>query len=148
LQILGLAVLLVGARQAVDLTSAAAYVYPDFDFGQFWFVLLLFFSSIVFVAILAVVRLYRKRFVEAVALLAILCAPFMRSTSTIGNSESTSWNISRQYRPIAIHHPNIAFSTGEIKIPMRWAAASFSKPLFMTSPTKSRDPHQNGLSAD
>jgi hypothetical protein len=77
IQILGLGALLVGTRLAVDLTSAAAYVYPDFDFGQFWPAFLLFLASLVFVAILAVVRLYRKRFVEGLALLAVLCVPFL-----------------------------------------------------------------------
>jgi hypothetical protein len=76
IQILALGAFLVGARLAVDLTSAAAYVYPEHDFGQFWFALLLFLASLLAVAILAIVCLFRKRFIEGIALLAILCAPF------------------------------------------------------------------------
>jgi hypothetical protein len=77
IQILGLGVLLVGTRLAVDLTSAAAYVYPSFDFGQFWFAFLLFLASLVFVAILAIIRLFRRRLAEGIALLAVLCVPFL-----------------------------------------------------------------------
>lgn len=77
IQILGLGALLVGTRLAVDLTSAAAYVYPDFDFGQFWLAFLLFLASLVFVTILAIVCLFRRRFIEGLALLAALCAPFV-----------------------------------------------------------------------
>lgn len=77
IQILALGALLVGTRLAVDLTSAAAYVYPDSDFGQFWLAFLLFLASLVFVAILAAVRLYRRRFVEGLVLLVVFCAPFL-----------------------------------------------------------------------
>lgn len=77
IQILVLCALLVGSRLAVDFTSAAAYVYPDLDFGQFWLALLLFLASLVFVAILAIVRLFGRRFIEGLALLVAFCAPFL-----------------------------------------------------------------------
>jgi hypothetical protein len=77
IQILALGALLVGIRLAVDLTSAAAHVYPDLDFGQFWLAFLLFLASLVFVAVLAIVGLFRKRFGEGLALLAAFCAPFL-----------------------------------------------------------------------
>ncbi len=76
IQVLAVAVLLIGARLAVDFTSAAAYVYPDFDFGQFWIALLLFLVSLVFVATLTVIRLFQRRFIEALLLFAVLCVPF------------------------------------------------------------------------
>jgi uncharacterized membrane protein len=77
IQILALGALFVGARLAVDLTSAAAYVYPEYDFGQFWFAFLLFLVSLVFIATLAIVRLFRRRFLEGLALIAVLCVPFL-----------------------------------------------------------------------
>ena len=76
-QILALGALLLGVRLAVDLTSGAAYVYPEYDFGQFWVASLLFLASLLFVAVLCIVRLFRKRFIEALALLAVLCAPLL-----------------------------------------------------------------------
>jgi hypothetical protein len=76
IQILALGALLLGARLAVDLTSAAAYVYPEYDFGQFWFALLLFLASLLFVAVLAIVRLFRRWFIEGLVLLVVLCVPF------------------------------------------------------------------------
>jgi hypothetical protein len=75
-QIVAVAALLIGARLATDLTSAAAYVYPDFDFGQFWVALLLFLVSLLFAAILAVVRLFQRRFIESLVLFVVLFAPF------------------------------------------------------------------------
>jgi hypothetical protein len=77
IQILVLGALLIGLRLAVDLTSAAAYVYPEYDFGQFWFAFLSFLASLLFVAIFAIVRLFRRRFIEGLALIAVLCAPFL-----------------------------------------------------------------------
>jgi uncharacterized membrane protein len=76
IQILALGALLLGARLAVDLTSAAAYVYPEYDFGQFWLALLLFLASLLFIAVLAIVRLFRRRFIEGLVLLVVLCIPF------------------------------------------------------------------------
>jgi uncharacterized membrane protein len=76
IQIFAVAALLIGARLATDLTSAAAYVYPDFDFGQFWIAFLFFLLSLLFAAILALVRLFQKRFVEALVLVVVLCVPF------------------------------------------------------------------------
>lgn len=76
IQIFALAALLICARLAVDLTSAAAYVYPDFDFGQFWLALLFFLATLLFVAILAVVRLFQRRFIDGLVLFAFLCVPF------------------------------------------------------------------------
>jgi hypothetical protein len=76
-QILAVAALLIGARLAVDFTSAASYVYPNFDFGQFWVALLLFIGLLLFTPILAVVRLFQRRFIEALSLFAVLCIPFL-----------------------------------------------------------------------
>jgi hypothetical protein len=76
IQILAVGALLIGARLAADFTSAAAYVYPEYDFGQFWFAFLLFLVSLLFVAILAIVRLFQRRFIEGLALFAFLCVPF------------------------------------------------------------------------
>ncbi len=77
IQLLALGALLLGVRLAVDLTSAAAYAYPEYDFGQFWFAFLLFLTLLLFVAGFAIVRFFRKRFIEGLALLAIFCAPFL-----------------------------------------------------------------------
>jgi hypothetical protein len=76
IQLFAVAALLIGARLATDLSSAAAYVYPEFDFGQFWAALLLFLVSLLFAAILAVIRLFQRRFIEALVLFVVLCVPF------------------------------------------------------------------------
>ncbi|WP_375415512.1 hypothetical protein [uncultured Bradyrhizobium sp.] len=76
IRILGLGALLVGARLAVDFTSAAAYVYPEYDFGQFWLAFLLFIGSLLVVVILAFVRFFQRRFIESLIVLALLCMPF------------------------------------------------------------------------
>lgn len=76
IHILAVAALLAGARFIVDLTSAAAYVYPDFDFGQFWIALFILLIALVFVIVLAVVRLFQRRFIEGLALFAVLYVPF------------------------------------------------------------------------
>jgi hypothetical protein len=76
IQILALGALLLGARLVVDLTSAAAYVYPEYDFGQFWLALLLFLGSLLSIAVLAIVRLFRRRFIEGLVLFIVLCIPF------------------------------------------------------------------------
>jgi hypothetical protein len=76
IQLFAVAALLIGARLATDLSSAAAYVYPDFDFGQFWIALSLFLVSLLFAAILVVVRLFQRRFIEALVLFVVLCVPF------------------------------------------------------------------------
>jgi hypothetical protein len=77
IQIFAVAALLIGARLATDLTSAAAYVYPDFDFGQFWVALLLFLVTLLVAVILAVVRLFQRRFIEAMVLFVVFCIPFI-----------------------------------------------------------------------
>ena len=76
IQLFAVAALLIGARLAIDFSSAAGYVYPDFDFGQFWIALLLFLLLLLFAASLAIVRVFQKRFIEALLLFVVLCVPF------------------------------------------------------------------------
>lgn len=76
IQIFAVAALLICGRLVVDLTSAATYVYPEYDFGQFWLAFVIFLISLLFAAVLAAVRVFQKRFIEGLALFVILCAPF------------------------------------------------------------------------
>ena len=68
--------LLVIARLAVDFTAAAAYVFPEFDVGQKDIAFVIFILAVPCVLILALVRLFQKRLVEAGGLLIICCLPF------------------------------------------------------------------------
>jgi hypothetical protein len=76
IQIFSVAALLICGRLAVDFTSAAAYVYPEYDFGQFWLASALFLILLLFAAVLAAVRVFQKRFIEGLVLFVILSAPF------------------------------------------------------------------------
>jgi hypothetical protein len=80
------------ARVAFDLTSAAAYVYPEFDFGQSGVALVIFVVGLACVLILALARLYQMRFFEGVALLFICYAPL-----------SFDDTINRQFWKFSIH---------------------------------------------
>jgi hypothetical protein len=76
IRILAAAALLIGARLAIDFSAAAAYVYPEYDFGQFWFAFLLLIVSLVFVLVVAIRRLFEKQYFESLVLLLILASPF------------------------------------------------------------------------
>ena len=76
IEILAAAALLVGTRLLADITSAAVYVYPDYDFGQSGFAFLLFLIALPIVFVFAMVRLYQRRFIEGAMLLALLYIPF------------------------------------------------------------------------
>jgi hypothetical protein len=75
-EIIVAASILIFARLAFDFTSAAAYVYPEFDFGQSGIAFVIFLVAVPRVLIFALVRLFQKHFVEAVALLIVCCIPF------------------------------------------------------------------------
>lgn len=77
IQVLIVAALLGVARLSFDFTSAAVYVYPKLEFGQSVFSFIFFGLSLLFVVILAVVRLVRRRVIEAVLLLLLCCISLM-----------------------------------------------------------------------
>ena len=81
-RISAIAAILIGARLAFDFTSAAAYVYPDFDFGQSGIVFAVFIVALLCVLIFALVRILRKRFIEGIALLIVCYAPFSFNDTT------------------------------------------------------------------
>jgi hypothetical protein len=76
MRISAVAALLISARLAFDFTSAAAYVYPDLDFGQNGIAFAVFIVALLCVLIFALVRIFRKRFIEGIVLLIICYAPF------------------------------------------------------------------------
>jgi uncharacterized membrane protein len=71
------AALLISVRVALDFSVASAYVYPEYDFGQFWFAFLTFIASLVFVFAIALRRLLQKRFFDGLVLLVVLGCPFL-----------------------------------------------------------------------
>lgn len=74
--LLGVAAIPISARLVFDLTSAAAYVYPEFDFGQNGIAFVIFIVAVPGVLALAVVRLFQKRLVEAGSLVIVCYFPF------------------------------------------------------------------------
>jgi hypothetical protein len=92
IQILAAAVVLIIARLAFDFTSAAAYVYPELDFGQNGIAFAIFIAALLCALIFALVRFLRKRFIEGIALLIICYAPFSFDDTT-----------SRQFWKFRIH---------------------------------------------
>jgi len=76
IRLLAVAALLTIARLVFDLTSAAAYVYPEFDFGQNGIAFVILILAVPSVLVLALVRLFQKRFVEAGGLVIICYFPF------------------------------------------------------------------------
>ena len=76
IQIIAVFVVMLAARLAFDFTSAAAYVYPQFEFGQNIIAFVTLVVSISCVLILALVRLLKRRLLEGVALLIISGLPF------------------------------------------------------------------------
>jgi hypothetical protein len=82
IQTLAAAAVLIVARLAFDFSSAAAYVYPDFDFGQNGIAFAIFIAAFLCVLIFALVRIFRKRFIEGIALLIICFAPFSFNDTT------------------------------------------------------------------
>jgi energy-coupling factor transporter transmembrane protein EcfT len=76
IQILAASALLIGVRLAIDFIAAAAYVYPEYDFGQFWLAFLIFIVSLILVFVVAIRRLFQKRIFESIAFFAILVGPF------------------------------------------------------------------------
>ncbi len=76
IRILAVAATIVTARLTFDLTSAAAYVYPQFDFGQNSIAFVTLLVAISCVLIFALDRLLKKRLLEGVTLLIICWFPF------------------------------------------------------------------------
>jgi hypothetical protein len=76
LQIFLTAGLLIAARLAFDIASAAAYAHPESDFGQSIVALIFFGLSLLFAFFLAIVRFLQRRLFEGAALMVVLCAPF------------------------------------------------------------------------
>jgi hypothetical protein len=76
IQLLAVAAVIIIARLLFDLTSALAYVYPEFDFGQNSVAFVFLIIAIACVLIFAVVRIFQKRFIEGVTLLVICWLPF------------------------------------------------------------------------
>lgn len=82
IRISAIAAILISARLAFDFTSAAAYVYPDFDLGQNGIAFAVFIIALLCVLIFALVRIFRKRFIEGIALLIVCYAPFSFNDTT------------------------------------------------------------------
>jgi hypothetical protein len=76
IQILAVAAAIIVARLAFDLASAAAYVYPEFDFGQSGAAFVTLFVGVSWVLILALIRLCQRRLVEGAVLLIVCYIPF------------------------------------------------------------------------
>jgi hypothetical protein len=68
--------ILIIARLVFDLASAAAYVYPELDFGQNGVAFFIFIVTVPCVLIFGLVRLFQRRILEGVALLIICYVPF------------------------------------------------------------------------
>ncbi|MEO6381034.1 MAG: hypothetical protein ABIO35_03295 [Nitrobacter sp.] len=75
-KLLAVATSLITARLVFDFTSAAAYVYPELDFGQNGIAFVIFVLAVLGVLVLAFLRLFQKRLVEAGGLLIICHFPF------------------------------------------------------------------------
>jgi hypothetical protein len=76
IQILAVAAAIIVARLALDLASAAVYVYPEFDFGQSGVALIALFVAVSWVLTLALIRLCQRRLVEGAVLLIVCYIPF------------------------------------------------------------------------
>ena len=77
IRLLAVAAFPVGARLAFDVASAAAYVYPEFDFGQKFIAFMIFILAVPSVLLLALVRLSQRRLVDAGGLMIVCCLPFL-----------------------------------------------------------------------
>jgi hypothetical protein len=105
IQILAAAAAIIVARLAFDFASAAAYVYPEFDFGQSGVAFVTFFVAVSCVLILAMVRLFQRRLVEGAALLIICYIPF--SFDDTINREFWKFRVHRsEYQAIAQTDPS------------------------------------------
>ena len=62
IRLLAAAAFLIIARLVFDLTSATAYAYPEFDFGQNGIAFVVFILAVPAVLVLALVRLFQRRF--------------------------------------------------------------------------------------
>jgi hypothetical protein len=76
IQTLAVAATIIIVRLLFDLTSALAYVYPEFDFGQNSIAFVFLLVAVACVLTFAVVRIFQKRFVEGVTLLIVCWFPF------------------------------------------------------------------------
>jgi hypothetical protein len=76
IKIIGVAALLAGARVAHDLAVAAAFAYPEYDFGQRGFAFFAVLAALIFTFVLAGIRAVQHRPIETLALLALLLLPF------------------------------------------------------------------------
>ena len=96
---------MIVARLAFDLTSAAAYVYPEFDFGQNRLAFIIFIAAVLCAPIFVVVRLFQGRLVEGAALLMICYIPF--SFNDTINREFWKFQIHRsEYQAIVQADPS------------------------------------------
>jgi hypothetical protein len=76
IEIFAVAAILIVAWLTVDLTSAAAYVYPEFDFRQNVIAFVILIVAVLCVLIFALVRLFQRRLLEGFVLLIICYVPF------------------------------------------------------------------------
>lgn len=76
MRLLAVAAFLIIARLVFDFTSAAAYVYSEFDFGQNGIAFVVFILAVAGVLALAMVRISQKRFVQAGGLVISCYFPF------------------------------------------------------------------------
>jgi len=77
IQILALAALLITARLSFDLLSLIGFIYRDSSSGLLLIAIGIVGASLLFVIILAIVRLIQKRFVLGLVLLGLCCIPFL-----------------------------------------------------------------------
>ncbi len=77
MQILALAALLIIARLSFDLLSLSGYIYRDFSFGLPLIGIAIIGASLLFIIILAFVRLLQKRFALGFVLFGLCCIPFL-----------------------------------------------------------------------
>ncbi len=85
-QLFSVAAILIAVRLLIDLAGAAAYVFPEYDFGQFWLALLIFVASLSFAVVVAIRRLLQKRVLEGLTFFAILIVPFLFSKLIDGHN--------------------------------------------------------------
>jgi len=76
IKLLAVSAFLIIARLVFDLTSAAVYVYPEFDFGQNGIAFAIFILAALGVLALALVRVFQRRLVEASGLVIVCYVAF------------------------------------------------------------------------
>jgi hypothetical protein len=68
--------LLCLARILFDVDSAFSFAYPEYDYGQDWHLFFAFLGFLLTTAIIGLVRLVQRRFVQAATLLTVCVAAF------------------------------------------------------------------------